>query len=379
MKLENLLEKIMDNSEMIKGVLSNKSKASLLEYKKVELKPIFVKDEIFIQWTYYIGNQVKHKNISQYETKKELTELLDGDFRQLVLFTEEADYQVLVGKKGKMKILSQPSTKKSVEITHNRKKNYILEEGVPYPFLVYLGVMSEDGKVKHQRYDKFKQLNRYLEIVSDVMKHLDQDFIRIVDFGCGKAYLTFALYHYLVNILGKNVEIIGLDLKESVIQFGNETAQALNYEKLKFYKGDIESFNEANEVDMVISLHACDTATDDALIKGMEWNAKVLIAVPCCQHELFPKIKSGPLNGLLKYGIYKERISALLTDALRASLLEQNGYQVDAVEFVSMEHTAKNIMLRAVKTGKINNSAMAEFESLKEIFNLNEFHMEKNL
>ena len=213
--------------------------------------------------------------------------------------------------------------------------------------------MTEEGKVKHQRYDKFKQLNRYLEIVNDVIKHLDQEFIRIVDFGCGKAYLTFALYHYLVNVLGKNVEIIGLDLKESVIQFGNETAQALNYDNLKFYKGDIESFNEADEVDMVISLHACDTATDDALIKGMKWNAKILIAVPCCQHELFPKVKSEQLSGLLKYGIYKERISALLTDALRASLLEQNGYEVDAIEFVSMEHTAKNIMLRAVKTGKI--------------------------
>ena len=350
-----------------------------MEYKKVELKPIYIKDEILIQWTYYIENQVKHKNINQYETQKELIKLLDSEFRQLVLFTEDADYQILVGKKGKVKILNQSPTKKSIGITHNRKKNYILEEGVPYPFLVYLGVMTEDGKVKHQRYDKFKQLNRYLEIVNDVIKHLDQEFIRIVDFGCGKAYLTFALYHYLVNVLGKNVEIIGLDLKESVIQFGNETAQALNYEKLKFYKGDIESFNEADEVDMVISLHACDTATDDALIKGMKWNAKILIAVPCCQHELFSKVKSEQLNGLLKYGIYKERISALLTDALRASLLEQNGYEVDAIEFVSMEHTAKNIMLRAVKTDKIDNSATAEFESLKEIFGLKEFHMEKNL
>jgi len=228
-------------------------------------------------------------------------------------------------------------------------------------------------------HDKFKQLNRYLELVEDVIDNIDQDFIRIIDFGCGKAYLTFALYHYLVEVSNKDVEIIGLDLKENVIQFGNETAQALGYDKLKFLKGDIQSFNEERPVDMVISLHACDTATDDSLIKGIQWGAKVIMAVPCCQHELFSKVKSDSLNGVLKYGIYKERISALLTDALRASLLEQNGYKVDAVEFISLEHTAKNIMLRAVKSENQDKNVNEEYDKLKEIFGIKDFHMERNL
>ena len=239
--------------------------------------------------------------------------------------------------------------------------------------------MTPDGKVKNKRYDKFRQLNRYLEIVNDVMEGMDQKFIRIVDFGCGKAYLTFALYHYLVEILGKDVEIIGLDLKENVIDFGNETAKVLGYEKLSFIKGDIQSYGTEDEIDMVISLHACDTATDDALVKAIGWQAKIIMAVPCCQHELNPIINSDSLKGMLKYGIYKERLAALLTDALRASLLEQSGYNVDVLEFVSLEHSAKNLMIRAVKTGDQKQEISEEYLELKRTFGLVDFHMERGM
>ncbi|MEA3422193.1 MAG: SAM-dependent methyltransferase [Bacillota bacterium] len=379
MELNELLIEVFESRTLIKGVVSNKAKGSNLDINKIDIKPVLLKSEIFIQFTNYVGNQVLHENLNIYDAKEKLSRYLESDFKQMVLFTKERDYQVLVSKKGKVKIISKEPSKKLVDISHNRQKQYILKEGTPYSFLTYLGVMTEEGKVKQQRYDKFKQLNRYLELVEDVVGNIDQDFIRIIDFGCGKAYLTFALYHYLVEVLNKDVEIIGLDLKENVIQFGNETAKALGYDKLKFLKGDIQSFNEERPVDMVISLHACDTATDDSLVKGIQWGAKVIMAVPCCQHELFGKVKSDSLNGLLKYGIYKERISALLTDALRASLLEQNGYKVDAVEFISLEHTAKNIMLRAVKSKDHDKNVNEEYDKLKEIFGIKDFHMERNL
>ncbi len=379
MELKELLIEVFESNTLIKGVISNKTKASKLDINKIDIKPVLLKTEIFIQFTNYVGNQVLHENLNIYEAKERLLRYMESDFKQMVLFTKDGDHQVLVSKKGKVKIISKEPSKNLVEISHNRQKQYILKEGTPYSFLTYLGVMTEEGKVKQQRYDKFKQLNRYLELVEDVVGNIDQDFIRIIDFGCGKAYLTFALYHYLVEVLNKDVEIIGLDLKENVIQFGNETAKALGYDKLKFLKGDIQSFNEERPVDMVISLHACDTATDDSLAKGIQWGAKVIMAVPCCQHELFGKVKSDSLNGLLKYGIYKERISALLTDALRASLLEQNGYKVDAVEFISLEHTAKNIMLRAVKSDNQDKNVHEEYDKLKEIFGIKDFHMERNL
>ena len=379
MELKELLMEVLESNTLIKGVISNKAKGSNLDTNKIDIKPVLLKNEIFIQFTNYVGNQVLHENLNIYGAEEKLLSCMRADFKQMVLFTKDGDYQVLVSKKGKVKIICKEPTKKVVEISHNRQKQYILKEGTPYSFLTYLGVMTEEGKVKQQRYNKFKQLNRYLELVEDVIDNIDQDFIRIIDFGCGKAYLTFALYHYLVEVLNKDVEIIGLDLKENVIEFGNETAKALGYDKLKFLKGDIQSFNEERPVDMVISLHACDTATDDSLIKGIQWGAKIIMAVPCCQHELFGKVNSDPLNGLLKYGIYKERISALLTDALRASLLEQNGYKVDAVEFISLEHTAKNIMLRAVKTDDEDKKAYEEYIKLKEIFGIKDFHMDRNL
>lgn len=379
MQLNELVKEILTNNTLIKGVVSNKMKNSGKEFTKVDFKPVLLKDEMYIQFTKYIDTQVFHENANQFESEKMILEWMMNDFGQMVIFTQEADYQILMSKKGKYKILKKAPSKKMVDFSHNRKKQYILQEGTPYPFLVYLGVMTADGKVKQQRYDKFKQLNRYLELVEDVISEIDQDFIRIVDFGCGKAYLTFALYHYLVDVLKKEVEIIGLDLKENVIQFGNETAEALGFDRLKFYKGDIKSFNEEKTVDMVVSLHACDTATDDSLIKGIQWEAKVIMAVPCCQHELYKKVKSDSVNGLLKYGIYKERVSAIVTDALRASLLEQNGYEVEAVEFVSLEHTAKNIMIRAVKKDIVKDDSKHEYDELKRVFGIEDFYMERNL
>ena len=208
--------------------------------------------------------------------------------------------------------------------------------------------MTAQGKIVNAKYDKFKQINRYLELVSDCIPYLDKNkTIRIIDFGCGKAYLTFALYDYLVLKLGYNVEIVGLDLKENVIKFCSDLAQKLNYDDLRFEQGDIKGFDQFTNVDMVISLHACNTATDDALARAVNWGAKVILAVPCCQHELLKKIKNEAMIPMMKYGIIKEKLSSLITDSLRANVLEIMGYRTQVLEFIDMEHTPKNIMIRA--------------------------------
>ena len=243
-------------------------------------------------------------------------------------------------------------TTESAALSHNRKKHYLLEEGIPVPFLVQLGVMTPDGRVVKARYDKFRQINRYLEFVEDILPSLPRGReISIIDFGCGKSYLTFALYYYLHEKQGYDVHITGLDLKEDVIAECGRLAKSFGYDKLEFLHGDIADYTGTDEVDMVVTLHACDTATDYALYKAIKWNAKVIFCVPCCQHELNKQIDDSSRMPIMKYGLIKERVSALYTDALRANMLEAQGYKTQILEFIDMEHTPKNILIRAVKTG----------------------------
>ena len=244
--------------------------------------------------------------------------------------------------------------KEKVQIqAHNRVKQYILREGVPVPFLIDLGVMNEQGKIVHARYDKFRQINRFLEFIEDILPRLSRDReVTILDFGCGKSYLTFAMYYYLRELKGYDVNIIGLDLKTDVIEKCNSLAGRYGYEKLHFYHGDIADYEGVSSVDMVVTLHACDTATDYALAKAVEWGAEVILSVPCCQHEINKQIKNEMLEPVLRYGILKERMSALITDAVRANLLESKGYETQILEFIDMEHMPKNLLIRAVRTGK---------------------------
>ena len=235
-------------------------------------------------------------------------------------------------------------------LAHNKAKQYILQEGKPVDFLVGLGVQSPDGKVTKAKYDKFRQINRYLEFIEDVLTELPADrTIRIIDFGCGKSYLTFAMYYYLHVLNGRDIQVTGLDLKADVIDHCNELAAKCGYDKLNFEKGDISTYAGADQVDMVVTLHACDTATDYALEKAIKWGAKVIMAVPCCQHEVNRQIHCDALNPVLQYGLIKERMSALITDAVRAELLAGQGYDTQILEFIDMEHTPKNLLIRAVK------------------------------
>ena len=281
------------------------------------------------------------------------------EMKQLQMETRQASVTALVSKKGKVTVKKKARKEpaKKADLSHNRQKRYILEEGVPVPFLVDLGVMTAEGKVVHAKFDKFRQINRFLEFIEDILPRLkdraeDGRELTILDFGCGKSYLTFAIYYYLHELKGYDIRIIGLDLKRDVIRRCNELSGKYGYEKLRFLEGDIADYTGVDRVDMVVTLHACDTATDFALAKAIGWDAKVILSVPCCQHELNRQIKSDVLEPVLKYGLIKERMAALVTDALRAQYLEREGYETQILEFIDMEHTPKNILIRAVKTGR---------------------------
>lgn len=376
----SLIKKIIDENTLIGGVLSG-VKSKELDFSKVDIKPVEIKDQLLYQFTYDKKPKVIHQNRTPAEAKEEIENLLKDSFKQGMFFSIEGDYQVFISKKGKASVLKKKPSKELIVTTHNRKKNYILEDKEPIDFLIRLGVMNENGKVVAKRYDKFRQINRFLEMVADVIPRIDKDkTLNIVDFGCGKSYLTFALYHYLVNVLKLNINIIGLDLKMDVILFCNEVAMDLGFDRLKFIHGDIKDYEGLKDVDMVVTLHACDNATDAALIKAINWNAQAILSVPCCQHELYSKIKNPVLEPMLKHGIITEKLSSLVTDSLRANVLEILGYQVQLLEFIDMEHTPKNILIRAIKTKhSFNKEALDSYKEFKRFWGLNELYIEREL
>lgn len=321
---------------------------------KIKIRPLLLKGELVFQKTAYKGTQVFHENLSGEELLEELLHEMQGNFRQLAAESLDGSLTVLVSKKGKVtakyKENQQNAVKMRPELYHNRVKQYILKEGIPVPFLVDLGIQTREGAIVRSKYDKFKQINRYLEFVEDVLPVLKgEGAIHIIDFGCGKSYLTFALYYYLHELQKLDVMITGLDLKTDVIHNCNRLAQSYGYDRLQFVQGDIKNFTGSDQVDMVVTLHACDTATDYAIEKAVGWGAKVIFTVPCCQHEVNGQIQNKLLHPVLKYGLLKERLSAILTDAIRANLLEEAGYDTQVLEFIEMEHTPKNILIRAVR------------------------------
>lgn len=371
---ENLksIEDMIRNGDLIFAVLSNIRKGAQKTYNKLDIKPVLIKGTQLYHVTYQYEKKVLHDNFEATELIALLDEVLGNYFKQGVFYATDGDYQLLFNKKMEGKIITKPPSRFKVEQEHNRKKNYIIPDGEPCDFMTHLGLMDSDGRVFKKKYDKFRQLNKYLEFVSDSLGRLDNlDVIRIIDFGCGKAYLTFALYYYLVKLQNLNVEIVGLDLKEDVIRFCNDTASALGYDGLKFELGDIKDYETEKTVDMVVSLHACDTATDEALIKSVGWDAKIIFAVPCCQHELFKQLENPAMNPLLRYGVIKDKLATLVTDSLRASALECVGYDVQMLEFIDMEHTPKNVLIRAYKADKTEEAIMRaqkEYQLLKATF-----------
>lgn len=369
--IENIFKDSIEKNIFIKAIASSPvDKKS--EYTKVNLKPVRIKDEIFIQFEEFKDKKAYHENICFASAMVKISDILER-FKQLLISVNGADYQILKGKQD-FNLKKSENTKVLKDLDHNKKKNYLIEDGTPVPFLIKLGVMGEDGKVFKNSYDKFRQINKYLEFIDDTIRELQNkkligDHIKFVDFGCGKSYLTFALHYYLKDIKNFTFEIIGLDLKKDVMKKCNDIAKELKCENLEFLTGNIKDFDKLQNVDIIFSLHACNNATDYALLKGLELNAKAILAVPCCQHEFNEKMsntknskffdKEMPIG---KHGILFEKYTSLATDAFRAQALELCGYKTQVMEFIDMEHTPKNILIREIKD-KVNT------ESLKRRFN----------
>ncbi|MFC4601909.1 class I SAM-dependent methyltransferase [Cohnella hongkongensis] len=377
-----LLERITAEERLVQAVFSSPRRRDGTIARKATVRPVRLKNGVRYQFERLADNKAFHENVSGNELAAKLAAEM-GSYKQALIQTTEADIQALANKKGELTLISRANESgrsgnngKAVPQSHNRDKRYILPEGEPVPFLIALGVMTPEGKVVKAKYDKFRQINRFVEMVADVAPELPKNkALRIVDFGCGKSYLTFALYHYLAVQMKLPVRIFGLDLKKDVIEHCAGLAARLGWDELTFAVGDISDFEDRDSVDMVVTLHACDTATDAALLKAIGWEASVILSVPCCQHELFRQISQPALQPLLKHGILKERFAALATDAIRANLLELAGYRTQLLEFVDLEHTPKNLLIRAVKgRGKPDlENLRAEYERFRDFLSVSPY------
>lgn len=411
--MEELLRLLNDvlNIDLIRMIISNpREKEGII---KVKVRPLEKQGELCFQLESFTKTQAFHENLTTEKAQKKLMSYMNS-FRQMQIETVGEACTVLVSKKGKISVKRKRRQKQAApaDLSHNRKKRYILEEGICVPFLRDLGVMTEEGRIVQAKMDKFRQINRFLEFIEDILPQLDRDReLTILDFGCGKSYLTFAMYYYLHELKGYDIRVIGLDLKADVISHCGELAEKYGFEKLTFLQGDIADYDGVDRVDMVVTLHACDTATDYALAKAVGWNAGVILSVPCCQHELNAQLTGAVRDGsredgqvsqvsqsghvsqdsgsgqgsrgsqsvrcadeilgpVLKYGLLRERFAALLTDGLRAQYLESVGYETQVLEFIDMEHTPKNILIRAIKNNTRNENASYNIKKCEEFFGI---------
>lgn len=380
-KVFELLKENFENKNITKCIFSNMK--GDYEYTKIIIKPLIIKNNFVYQFEQFKNNKAYHSNLTVEESIQKISTIIEN-FYQYVVFTTEADIQIIRGKKD-FNMKSTCNQKEICSLEHNKIKKYILEEGTPIPFLIRLGIMGEDGKVFKKSYDKFRQINKYLEFIDETIKELKNKkyidtHIKAVDFGCGKSYLTFALHYYLKNIQNMTFEVIGLDLKKDVIEHCNQIAKDLNMENIEFLTGDIKDFNKLKNVDLIFSLHACNNATDYSLLKGLELDAKAILAVPCCQHEFNQKMSQNKKseffafeNPIGKHGILLEKFASLATDALRAQVLELCGYKTQVMEFIDMEHTPKNILIRGIKENPNKNileKKLQEYEIYKKFLGI---------
>ena len=367
MTIEELLEQCIQKNLIDLTISGLKKKNEELPVK-IKVRPVAMKDKIEYQVSEFIGRKVFHKNYKKDELKKKITDWMQEDYKQAQFTMTDATAQILSGKHSQtVKYKKCKEVRVQRDLSHNRTKRYILPEGTPVGFLIDLGVMTKEGKIVRQKYDKYRQINRFLEFVEDILPQLSKEREQtIIDFGCGKSYLTFAMYYYLKELKGYDIRIIGLDLKEDVIAHCNELKDKYGYGKLSFLVGDIASYTDVD-----VTLHACDTATDYALAKAVQWGAKVILSVPCCQHEANRMMENELLQPVLQYGILKERMAAIMTDAVRANLLTAKGYDTQILEFIDMEHTPKNLLIRAVYTGKDSENAAEALKNMEEALHLN--------
>lgn len=374
-RLKDKLEKEIGRGAL-KIILSNPMKRNEEKPHKISAEKIKLKDKQVFQFSYFIGKKVVHENFEKdgFEALIYALEKMSSEgFKQCFISAVGAEATVLMNRKMQFS-LSDIKKKDNAGIgvkAHNREKNYILKDNEPVQWMIALGLMSRDGVVLSHKQKKFRQINKFLEMVEDIEGYIPENGI-IVDMGCGKSYLTFAMYYYFNELKKKNVKIMGFDLKADVVERCNRLAEEFGFDRLKFYADDIAKLNGTDEkINMIITLHACDTATDYALFNAVKWGCRVIMSVPCCQHELFGQIKNDSLKMLLRHGILKERFSALLTDGLRADMLELCGYKTTVTEFIETEHTPKNIMIRGIKKSNFipDKKKAEELRRLIESFN----------
>lgn len=375
-ELRDRLLDVVDINCIENAVISNTVKKIEDTPNKIRIDRVILKSEDCFQIASYIDKKVVHKNIkaNTVEVLDFIIDTMQSNFKQCSIVANK-NLTILMNKKREFNITGVKVNENNCAVgkSHNNNKNYILKDGVFVEWMYKLGLMDKDGNVINSRQKKFRQINKFLEMLKDVEKYLPEN-AEIIDMGCGKSYLTFAMYHYLNNIKQKNVKIKGFDLKKDVVEYCNKLAKDFNFEGLEFFNDDIANIeNEDKNISMIITLHACDTATDIAIYHGIRWGCKVIMNVPCCQHELFGQIKNEDISPILDYGILKERFSALMTDGLRAKLLECMGYKTSVMEFIDMEHTPKNIMIRAIKDESCTVKSeikKAEIDSVIDRFNV---------
>ena len=338
-------------SQCHRVVLSRRDSKRTELPRRVVVRPVTLSAGPRYQFVSEFAGQQTHENLEPAAAVVRITEWFPGVYGDLHLFGPVEDLSARVGRGGRLTIHRGPATTQPPASTsHDRAKRHLLPDGVPCAFLEAIGVMTSEGRVKASRQAKFRQVNRFLELVDDCVESLPEEGdLQVVDFGCGKSYLTFALHHLLTQLRGRTVRIVGIEREAEVVADCRRVAQQLGLDTIEFHQGDISGYSHEGRVDLAVSLHACDTATDDALARAVKWQAAVILAVPCCQHEFAGDLVIENLAAVHRHGILHDRLAALVTDAVRAEALEVCGYRTRVVEFIDMEHTAKNVLLRAVR------------------------------
>jgi SAM-dependent methyltransferase len=379
-----IVREALDDGTFVSLVLSRPCSGCAVPERQT-VRPVKLRGGTQFQWSLRAGTQERHENLTAADSARRASDLFPSAYRNARLLTATAEVNARVTKRGDVQTSHRPAAPNAPAVGHNRERRYLIPDGVPCPFLAAIGVMTSDGRVRAQQQHKFRQINRYLEFVEDVVPHLPSEGpLEVVDFGCGKSGLTFALHHLLTAVHGRDIHVVGLDRNASVLANCREIAERLHLRGLEFREGDIASYATGGPVHLAVSLHACDTATDDALAQAVRWKCDVILAVPCCQHELSPQLESAALDLLLRHGILRERFAADATDALRAARLELEGYRTQVLEFIELEHTPKNLLLRAVRLEspsppERHTHSAAAYATLKPSLGIHHFHLDRLL
>lgn len=373
-ELVNIVKEVINSQSLLKLTLSKPYKVDTV---KIVVRPVKVKGQDLLNFHYTNPTNDQTKNFDSQASLQEFQRLV-GNFKAINVFTSELHYTYLVNKKGKGRLLKSKNKEllSSVSKDHDRHKNK--RAPLDSAYLYHLGVATKEGQLIPKMADKYRQINKYLEIIDDMLKNYQNDSIRVVDMGSGKGYLTFALYDFLKR-KGLNTSVVGVEFRQDLVDKCNSVAQKCGFDQLTFVENTIQDYQDKS-IDLLIALHACDTATDDAIYKGLIAHSQYVVCAPCCHKQLRKSTKGQSFdNPLMRFGIFQERQFEMLTDTIRALLLESKGYKTKVFEFISNEHTRKNVMLigeKLTKETSITKNALEKVKQLKQEFSLDQHYLE---